>query len=113
MFLPAADATSSKEVVPGVQLTSLAVGRDTHLCRFLIAEGAVIPRHQHPQEQTGYLISGKLEFDVEGEAIVAGPGDSWSIAASVPHGARALVDTVVIEVFAPVRQDYLPDAGPE
>lgn len=38
----------------------------------------------------------------------AGPGDSWCIPADVAHGATVLEDTVAVEVFSPVREDYLP-----
>jgi hypothetical protein len=38
----------------------------------------------------------------------ANPGDSWNIAGDVEHGATAVVDSVVVEVFSPVREDYLP-----
>jgi len=44
---------------------------------------------------------------VDGDVMTAAPGDSWCIAANVPHGAEALEASVVIEVFAPVRKEYL------
>jgi quercetin dioxygenase-like cupin family protein len=80
-----------KELIDGVKLT----------------RGAVVPEHDHPQEQTGYLVSGALRFfGADGESVVH-PGDSWNFAAGFKHGAEALEDTVVIEVFSPVREDYL------
>ena len=48
-----------------------------------------------------------LFFGPDGETVVR-PGDCWSFASGVPHGAEALEDSVVIEVFSPVREDYLP-----
>ena len=38
----------------------------------------------------------------------AKPGDSWSIPGGTQHGAAILQDSVAIEVFSPVREDYLP-----
>jgi quercetin dioxygenase-like cupin family protein len=38
------------------------------------------------------------------------PGDSWCIAGDVEHNAIAIADSVAIEVFSPVREDYLPEA---
>ena len=35
------------------------------------------------------------------------PGDSWCIGSDVPHSARALEDSVAVEMFSPVREDYL------
>jgi len=59
-------------------------------------------------EQTGTLISGRLRFNVDGEIFDAELGDSWCLPGGVEHAAEALEDSVVIEVFSPVREDYLP-----
>jgi quercetin dioxygenase-like cupin family protein len=97
-----------RELLPGVTLRTLAHGERTLLAEVRLARGAVIPEHRHPQEQTGYLVSGRLEFSVAGETLIAEPGSSWSLPADLPHGASALEDSVVVEVFSPVRDDYLP-----
>lgn len=97
-----------RTVLDGVELKALAWGDRTLLTEVRLAKGAEVPVHSHPHEQTGYLISGLLEFNVAGEITEAAPGDSWSLGADVEHGARALEDTVVVEVFSPVREDYLP-----
>jgi len=96
-----------RELLPGVRLRTLVHGELTLMGEFQIDAGAVIPVHQHPYEQTGYLVSGRLRFEVEGAERVAGPGDSWNLARGVVHGATALEDAVVVEVFSPPRQDYL------
>ena len=102
------DEEGFRTMLEGVDLKALVWGERTLLTEVRLARGAVVPMHSHPHEQTGYLISGRLEFDVAGEITVAKPGDSWSLAADVEHAARALEDTVVVEVFSPVREDYLP-----
>ena len=96
------------EIVKGIHLKTLVYGDKTLMTEVLLEKGAVIPTHGHPHEQTGYLISGQMEFIVDGEPIMAYPGDSWSIAGDVPHSATAIEETLVIEVFSPVREDYLP-----
>lgn len=95
------------EVLEGVRLKTLAFGARTLLSTFLLRKGTTIPTHHHPHEQTGYLVSGRLDFVIADERFDAGPGDSWNIAGDVPHGATALEDSVVVEVFAPVREEYL------
>jgi quercetin dioxygenase-like cupin family protein len=50
-----------------------------------------------------------MVFLVGGRRYDALPGDSWCIPADVEHGAEVIEDTVVVEVFSPVREDYLPD----
>ena len=96
-----------KELLEGIQLKSMVHGVRTHLTKVLLEMGAVIPEHKHPQEQTGYLISGRLRFFGGAEETIVTPGDCWTFTADEAHGAEALEDTVVIEVFSPVREDYL------
>ena len=78
-----------------------------------LEKGAVIPPHKHPHEQTGFMISGHMDFLVDGMHFIARPGDSWNIPGDVEHGATALEESVVVEVFSPVREDYLPYYTPE
>ena len=102
------DPANYRELVPGVTMKPLAHGDNSLLCEFHLTQGAIIPAHRHPQEQTGYLVSGSLRFfGDEGETRVE-PGCSWSFKGGVAHGAEVLADSVVIEVFSPVRDDYLP-----
>ena len=101
------DPSGYREALDGVQYKTLAWGVRTSLSEFHLDQGAVIPVHDHPHEQTGYLVSGRLEFDIEGERQIAEPGDSWSLAGGVRHGVHVLEDSVVIEVFSPVREEYL------
>jgi quercetin dioxygenase-like cupin family protein len=103
-----ADESGYRELLPGVRLKSMVHGRHTHLTEVRFVAGAVVPEHSHPHEQTGYLVAGSLRFfGPEGETVVA-PGDCWTFPSEVPHGAEALEDSVVIEVFSPIREDYLP-----
>lgn len=102
------DSGESRQLVEGVELTTLVHGDKTLMGQFRIAKGAAIPSHSHPHEQTGFMVSGKLRFNVAGEIAVAEPGDSWCIPGDVEHSAEALEDSVVIEIFSPVREDYLP-----
>jgi len=102
-----AGAEGYREVVGGVRLKSLVHGERTHLTEVRFTKGAVVPEHQHPHEQTGYLVSGSLRFFSGDEAWVALPGDSWSLPGGHPHGAEALEESTVVEVFSPVREDYL------
>ena len=96
------------EVIQGVHLKTLVYGDKTLMTEVLLEKSATIPPHAHPYEQTGYLVSGHMDFLVNGEHFIAKPGDSWNIAGDVEHGATAIESSVVVEVFSPVREDYLP-----
>ena len=91
----------------GVRLKTLVYGQKTSLCEFRLEKGKAIPSHKHPHEQIGYLVSGQMKLIIEDEAFVVEPGDSWSILGDVEHTAECLKDSVVVEVFSPVREDYL------
>jgi quercetin dioxygenase-like cupin family protein len=97
-----------RELVDGVELTTLVHGEKTLMGRFKIVKGAVIPSHSHPHEQTGIMISGRLRFNADGDVLEVEAGDSWCLPGGVEHSVTALADSVVIEVFSPVREDYLP-----
>lgn len=96
-----------KEVLKGIRLKTLVHGDRTLLCEFLLEEGCMLPIHSHPHEQTGYLMSGRINLIIGDEKFEAGPGDSWCIPGDKDHGAEAWEDSVVLEVFSPVREDYL------
>jgi quercetin dioxygenase-like cupin family protein len=97
-----------RQLLDGVTITTLVYGEKTLMGRFSLTKGAVIPKHSHPHEQTGIMISGKLRFIVDGEITDVEPGDSWCLPGGTEHSAEALEDSVVVEVFSPVRDDYLP-----
>jgi unsaturated pyranuronate lyase len=110
MFLHAAD-DGYVDAVPGIRRKTLSYGGSTLMAEFRLRAGFPLPVHHHPQEQTGYLVAGRLRLTIGDETHEAGPGDSWSIPGGVPHGAEVLEDSVAVEVFSPVREDYLPSPG--
>jgi quercetin dioxygenase-like cupin family protein len=96
------------QALPGIQRKTLVHGASTLMSKFNMARGSHLPLHAHPNEQTGYLLSGHIQLSVGEKLLDCYPGDSWCIPADQPHSAEILEDSVVIEVFSPVRQDYLP-----
>lgn len=106
MFTASSDG-GYREPVPGIRYKTLAHGAKTLLAEFHLQKGSTLPRHSHPHEQTGYLVRGALRFTIGGRTFEARPGDAWCIPGGVEHEASALEDTVVVEVFSPVRGEYL------
>lgn len=97
-----------RELLEGVQLQTLVHGEKTLMGRFKLDKGAKIPSHKHPHEQTGLMISGKLHFTIDEKEFEVEAGDSWCIDGGKEHSVIVIEDSVVIEVFTPVRVDYLP-----
>lgn len=94
-------------VVAGVERKTLAVGEQMLMSKFALQKGAELPWHKHPHEQIGFLVSGRIVLTMGEEACELSPGDSWAVPGDVNHKADVLEDAVAIEVFYPVRQDYL------
>ena len=94
--------------VDGIEMKTLVYGENSLLARFHLKKGSLLPLHSHPQEQTGFMVSGKMTLFIGNEAFTAEAGDSWSIKGGVEHRAEILEDSTAIEVFSPVREDYLP-----
>ncbi len=103
-----ADDTGWVSALPGVERRTLVHGAVTLLTEFRMQRGAALPRHAHPHEQTGYLVQGRLRLTIGSDSFEALPGASWIVPGGVEHQAEVLEDTVAVEVFSPVREDYLP-----
>jgi len=95
-------------MLPGITRQTLVYGPQTLMTEFRLERDSVLPRHAHPHEQTGYLVAGRLRLTIGDETRDLEPGDSWCIPGDVAHSAVALEESVAVEVFAPVREDYLP-----
>jgi len=95
-------------VLDGVERKTLVYGQQTLMTEFRLKKGATLPRHAHPQEQTGYLVRGRIRLFIGPESHDTHPGDSWTVPGNVEHGAEIIEDAIAIEVFSPVRNDYLP-----
>ncbi len=94
--------------LPGIERKTLVSGERTLATEFRMKAGSLLPVHSHPYEQTGYLVSGHVHLTIGEQHFDARPGASWCIPAGTGHGAEILEDAVAIEVFSPVREDYLP-----
>ena len=95
------------DMAPGIRRRTLAHGERTLIASFSLDAGSRIPEHSHPEEQTGFLVSGHITFHFGGAAHETRPGDAWAIPGGVIHSVDVREDSVAVEVFAPVRKDYL------
>ena len=103
-------AEGHAQVLPGISQKTLIYGEKTLMAEFRLQAGSQLPEHAHPYEQTGYLVAGHIVLKIGGREHDVHPGDAWCIPANETHGARIAADSVAIEVFSPVRPDYLPGA---
>jgi quercetin dioxygenase-like cupin family protein len=88
----------------------LITGQDMMLAHVYLKKGAIVPRHQHINEQITYILEGALRFhlgDDASEEVIVRAGEVLCIPSNVWHQAEALEDTLDVDVFSPPRQDWL------
>jgi quercetin dioxygenase-like cupin family protein len=95
-----------ESITPAIDRKFVTADRIT-LAQFQLKAGGVVPQHAHENEQLSYVVAGALKFIVDGETIVASSGDVVQIPSGVAHAVEVLEDSFVIDVFAPVRQDWI------
>ena len=86
----------------GIERKTLVHGERTLMTEFRLRKGAVLPRHSHQHEQTGYLVKGRIRLSIGADQYEAQVGDSWCIPGGVEHGTDILEDAVAVEVFSRV-----------
>jgi quercetin dioxygenase-like cupin family protein len=94
-------------VIPGCRMRT-PYGQNIMLSYLEMDEGAVVPLHQHPHEQAGMLLKGRIELTIGDETRVVEAESLFIIPPNTPHRAVALDGpAVVLDVFSPVREDYV------
>jgi quercetin dioxygenase-like cupin family protein len=77
------------------------------LAQTYLKRGALVPLHSHDSEQMTYVLQGALRFHVDGEEVIVREGEVIHIPPGTPHQAEALEDTFELDVFSPVREDWI------
>ena len=95
------------KAAPGVNRKVLAHDEGLMVCEFLLDEGTLLASHTHPNKQITYVVHGHLRYTVGDETRIVGAGDSVLLASNVPHSIIVEEDSYVIDVFTPLREEYL------
>ena len=91
--------TISRRLITGEKLMAAMVE---------LKQGAIVPLHHHESEQITYVVNGWLRFTFEdGHHIDVREGEVLVIPSNVEHSAEALEDTVDLDYFSPIREDWL------
>jgi quercetin dioxygenase-like cupin family protein len=91
----------------GVDFVVLSHGPESMVTKMLYKKEDNVPFHKHPNEQSGYVISGKYKIIFGNNDQVIGPGDSYSIPRDVEHRIDIIDPGEVLDFFSPPRKDYL------
>ena len=85
----------------------LVSGEREMVAQVTMKKGCVVPQHAHESEQITYVLKGALRFRIHGEEFVVGENELVHIPSHVPHAAFALEETLELDIFSPIRQDWL------
>jgi quercetin dioxygenase-like cupin family protein len=85
----------------------IVTGAREMMAQVYLKKGALVPVHSHESEQMTYVLQGALKFLIAGEEITVREGEILHIPSWVEHQAEALDDTFELDVFSPIRQDWL------
>jgi quercetin dioxygenase-like cupin family protein len=95
------------EIMSDMISRKIVTGDKAMVAQVFLKKDAVVPEHHHDSEQITYILEGALKFEIEGKEIVVRKGEVLSIPSNVPHRAVALEDTVDLDIFSPIRTDWL------
>ena len=82
-------------------------GSKVMLGQIFLKKGCVIASHKHESEQITYILSGCLKMILPDREVTLHEGDVLHIPSGVEHGAVALEDTLDLDAFSPIREDWL------
>ena len=95
------------EAMSDVITRKIITGDKAMVAQVFFKKGAVVPLHHHESEQLTYIVEGALKFELEGREVVVRAGEVLTIPSNVPHRAVALEDTIDLDIFSPIRVDWL------
>jgi quercetin dioxygenase-like cupin family protein len=95
------------ETMSDVISRRLFVGEKAMVAQVYLAKDAVVPLHHHESEQITYILKGALKFELQGKEVTVHAGEVLFIPSNVPHRAIALEDTLDLDIFSPLRIDWL------
>ena len=98
---------AKKREFKSVSFDVLAVGEKTMITRMNFKTEDNVPFHKHPNEQSGYVVSGRYKMKIKDSEDIISEGDSYSIGEDVFHAIEVIEPGVIIDVFTPIRQDYI------
>ena len=92
----------------GAERRVLSYGGNMMVVQFTFDAGVASWLHSHPHEQVGYVVLGEIDFNLQGrEPIRLTAGGSYYVPPDVKHNIVTYVPTILVDVFTPIRQDFL------
>ncbi|EQB73794.1 MAG: cupin 2 protein [Ferroplasma sp. Type II] len=96
-----------KEKLSETFYRQMVYGEKVMVAQLDIRKGSVVPEHRHENEQITWIMKGKLHFKIDGKEMDVGQGEIVIIPPNIKHEAIALEDTLDVDIFSPVRSDWI------
>lgn len=106
-----ANEVEVENVGGGIKRQLLGYNDSLMVARVEFEEGAEGYVHAHPHSQVSYVESGEFDVFIDGEKKRLGPGDSFCVQPNLDHGAVCRKAGVLLDVFSPVREDFLEEGN--
>lgn len=90
--------TFARQVIHGETMT---------VARIYLKKGGLVPEHSHHNEQISMIEHGALRFSLAGQELILKAGQVLRIPPNVPHSAEALEDSIAVDLFSPIREDWI------
>jgi quercetin dioxygenase-like cupin family protein len=94
-------------VNPGMKRKIMSYDERLMVVKVEFEKGAVGSLHQHYHTQITHVESGSFEVEIDGGKKILNGGDAFYIPPNVLHGAVCLEQGVLIDIFSPMREDFI------
>ena len=101
------NSVEKEKLENGISRKILARGGNLMMVEVCFEKGGIGAIHSHSHEQISYIHKGSFEFILNEEKEIVQANDTVYIPANIPHGVKALEDSIIIDVFTPQREDFL------
>lgn len=91
----------------GIKRKVMAYDDQMMVVKVAFEAGGVGAMHSHPHTQASYVASGKFDITIDGKTKTLKSGDVYFVPSDLVHGAVCLEDGELIDVFHPLREDFL------
>jgi quercetin dioxygenase-like cupin family protein len=96
-----------EQVDQGVKRKIMSYDDKLMVVKVAFEKGGVGTLHQHHHSQITHIESGIFEVEIGEEKKVLSAGDAFYIPPNILHGAVCLEEGVLIDVFSPMREDFI------
>jgi quercetin dioxygenase-like cupin family protein len=96
-----------KEILNKRLWRKMVSGEKVMVAQLGLSKGCLVPLHHHESEQISVVLEGALKFELEGREVLVRAGELMVIPSNVPHSVLAMEDSISLDVFSPIRHDWL------